>query len=145
MGFDKICLHPRADWYNTFMPSPRQRFGQQGERWAAAYLQAQGYRVVARNVRTPYGEIDLIAQDDRGLVFVEVKARRGRGPFRPEDRVDARKRRRLWAAAQHWLAEHYTDADEPPWRLDVIALEWFGPGAPRVTHWQDIPWDDDAG
>ncbi|NPA06294.1 MAG: YraN family protein [Chloroflexi bacterium] len=128
------------------MPSHTQQIGRQGEQWAAHYLQARGYRVLARNVYTPYGEIDLIVHGPEELVFIEVKARRSSRGTPPEARVDVRKRRRLWAAIQHWLAERYPEGDEPPWRVDVIAVEWHAarpePLA-RIYHWEDIPLDGD--
>jgi putative endonuclease len=54
---------------------PRRRLGRLGEQLAAAHLERLGYTVLARNVRTRHGEIDLIASDARVLAFVEVKAR----------------------------------------------------------------------
>ena len=59
------------------MASPRARLGAQGESIAAAHLEASGLKIMARNFRTRYGEIDLIAEDGDTLVFVEVKTRRG--------------------------------------------------------------------
>ncbi|MBI3622281.1 MAG: YraN family protein, partial [Nitrospirae bacterium] len=53
-----------------------QRFGRAGEAEAARHLQRAGYRIVARNYRTRFGEIDLVAYDAAVLAFVEVKARR---------------------------------------------------------------------
>ncbi len=54
--------------------SRNQKVGQWGEQAAANYLSAKGYEIKARNVRTPYGEIDLIARKDGFTIFVEVKA-----------------------------------------------------------------------
>ncbi len=130
------------------MPSRTQRIGHQGEQWAARYLTARGYQILARNVYTPYGEIDLIARGPEGLVFVEVKARRSPRGGPPEARVDARKQRRLWAAIQHWLAARYPAGDEPPWRVDVIAVEWRAASPEplaQIHHWEDIPLDGDDG
>jgi putative endonuclease len=55
---------------------PRRALGELGERLAAAHLERLGFALLARNVRTRHGEIDLIAFDGRALVFVEVKSRR---------------------------------------------------------------------
>lgn len=54
---------------------PRHRFGRTGELLAEQFLRAQGYRIVERNVKTPMGELDLVAEEGAVLVFVEVKAR----------------------------------------------------------------------
>ena len=56
--------------------APHLLRGQAGERRAAAYLKAQGLSIVANNIRSRYGEIDLIARDGAVLVFVEVRSRR---------------------------------------------------------------------
>ena len=57
----------------------RHSLGRLGEELAAAHLERLGYRVIARNYRTRFGELDLVATDDGVLVFCEVKARRGSG------------------------------------------------------------------
>lgn len=94
--------------------------GRRAERRAAAFLRAQGYRLVGANYRAPGGEIDLIALEGECLVFVEVKARRSHRFGTPEEAITATKRRRLLAAARHYLSEH-------PWagdvRFDVVALD----------------------
>ena len=55
---------------------PRRLFGQEGESAAESYLRRKGYRILARNLRSSVGELDLVAEDGAVLVFVEVKARR---------------------------------------------------------------------
>ena len=55
-------------------------FGREGEQIAAEFLQKQGYKIIAGNFHTPYGEIDIIARDARQLVFVEIKTRGFRKP-----------------------------------------------------------------
>ena len=54
---------------------PSRTKGELGEALAAQYLEAQGWRVAARNYRCPWGEIDLICENEQFLIFVEVKAR----------------------------------------------------------------------
>ena len=68
----------------------RQRVGQAGEDAAAALLADQGYTIVERNYRTRMGEIDLIAEEDGVLCFVEVKARRSARLGHPSEAVTAR-------------------------------------------------------
>ena len=55
---------------------PRHQLGRLGERLAAEHLERLGYRILARNHRTRYGELDLVAADEQTLVFCEVKTRR---------------------------------------------------------------------
>ena len=62
---------------------PRRKLGVQGERLAAKHLEARGCEVIARNFRTRFGELDLVARDERFLVFCEVKTRIVRRVSRP--------------------------------------------------------------
>jgi putative endonuclease len=99
---------------------PRRALGELGERFAAEHLERAGYLVLARNYRTRFGEIDIIAADDRCLVFCEVKARvaGGRqGPPGPLDAIGPQKRRRLRAMAREWLAA--TSGGQRPHRPEL--------------------------
>jgi len=88
----------------------RGRLGALGEELAAAHLQRLGFRVLARNVRTREGEIDLIAFDGCTLVFAEVKAARAAGggcrrePV-PLEWLQPRQRLRIRRLARAWLAD----------------------------------------
>ncbi len=96
--------------------------GRDGERLVASWLEAHGLRVLARNWRCPYGEIDVIAEDAGELVSVEVKTRRGTALGAPEAAITLRKRRHLIAAAQSYIAELNAD-EERPYRIDVVAVQ----------------------
>jgi putative endonuclease len=88
---------------------PRRALGRLGEQLAAAHLERLGYAIIARNVRTRYGEIDLIAFNGESLIFVEVKTRRSRKRWQlsPEEQplawLRARQRARLRHLAAAWL------------------------------------------
>jgi putative endonuclease len=123
------------------MSSQRQLLGRWGENLAAEFLIERGYTILGRNVRTPYGEIDLVAQlsEESGLplasritVFVEVKTRATRSFGLPEESVTARKRAHMIAAAQSYLQEHSEIGDI--WRIDVIAIQKFQPSEVPVIH-----------
>jgi putative endonuclease len=73
----------------------RQKIGKWGEAAAARYLEARGYRILQHNVRTPYGEIDLIASQESRVVFVEVKTRTSLSYGLPEAAV-TRASWRIW-------------------------------------------------
>ena len=88
------------------MPDPRRAFGDLGEAAAARALERRGVRIVARNARTRYGELDLIGRDARGHVFVEVKTRHRSSFVSAAEAVDARKLARLQALALAWAGEH---------------------------------------
>lgn len=102
------------------MTDNRKRLGAWGESVAALQLEADGYRIVARNWRCSQGEVDLIAQAGEELVFVEVKTRRGRGMGSPEEGLTPAKQKKLLKLAQLYVAEHDLDVD---WRIDLVAVE----------------------
>ncbi len=107
----------------------RQRLGRRGEELAAQRLQAEGYRLLARNYRCPAGEVDLVAQDGECLVFVEVRTRRGDRWGTPEESVTRDKQARLVLVAEHYLAEH--EAWDVDWRIDLVAVDMDGRGRLR--------------
>ena len=104
--------------------------GQQGEALACRYLTRQGYRVVVRNYRTKQGEIDIIAEEQGTLVFVEVKTRRGHQCGHPFEAVTAAKCRQISKAALQYLAE--TGREGQAARFDVVAISIAGEAAPVV-------------
>jgi putative endonuclease len=108
---------------------PRRVLGRLGEQLAAAHLERLGFAIVARNARTRYGEIDLIAFDGEALVFVEVKARRARRRWQlsPQEQplawLRASQRARLRRLAAAWL--HRERANRPTAhtiRFDAIGV-----------------------
>ena len=113
------------------MTHPRQDLGREGENRAAQFLEARGYRIVARNVRADRVEIDLIVRRSTTLVFVEVKSRRaiqgngspdsGLGHGLVAEAVDERKQRRLRRGAHAWLAANPIEARRSrARRFDVV-------------------------
>lgn len=99
----------------------RQGLGRTGERLAAEELIRRGYRIVERNYRCRYGEIDLVAEDGADLVFVEVKTRRGMAYGMPEEAINGRKRQKLMQVASFYLDVHAC-ADRA-WRIDAVAVQ----------------------
>jgi putative endonuclease len=106
--------------------------GAWGEQQAADYLTRLGYDVIARNVRTPYGEIDLLAQKDGLTVFVEVKARLSSSVGPPELSVTPRKQEHMAACAEHYAQQNGIDS----WRIDVIAVQRVA-GAAEIVHFEN--------
>ena len=117
----KALIEPVA----TTTPPLRQTRGRIGERVAAAYLQERGYRLLDRNFRSPWGEIDLVAQDHETLVFIEVRARRNDRMGSPLESITRAKQRKLVLTAQEYLQRH--GLEEQPWRIDVVGIR-LGPG-----------------
>ncbi|MFP4306397.1 MAG: YraN family protein [Desulfococcaceae bacterium] len=103
-----------------------QVFGRRGEDAAARRLEELGYRIEGRNVRTPAGEIDIVARDGACLVFVEVKARRSDRFGPPKAAVDRRKQRKLWQCAQHYLKSAGRNRQRA--RFDVVSVTPMGEG-----------------
>ena len=109
-----------------------QKVGQWGEQAAVDYLTAKGYEIVARNVRTPYGEIDLIAQKDSFTIFVEVKARTSKSFGPPEVAVTPRKQQHMLACAEYYTQQNEIDH----WQIDVIAVE-RADGKVEIVHFEN--------
>jgi putative endonuclease len=100
---------------------PRHALGRLGERLAAEHLERLGYRIVARNHRTRFGELDLVAADARRLVFCEGKARRD-GSGSPWDSLTAAKQRQVRAMAAAFLASARDRPRRPGIRFDAIGV-----------------------
>jgi putative endonuclease len=107
-------------------PTARQGLGRTGERLAAEALMSEGYRILERNFRCRQGEIDLVAEDEHDLIFVEVKARRGVSFGLPEDALTMRKRRKLMEVASYYLDLHA--CSDRSWRIDVVAVQFSSGG-----------------
>jgi putative endonuclease len=104
------------------MTTARKNLGDSTERVAALYLERNGYRILARNVRTRAGEIDIVAQDAQGLAFVEVKARRGSKFGTAEEAITPRKQIKLVELAENFIAQQVEFAQHA-WRIDVVAIQ----------------------
>ena len=103
------------------MSDARRTLGQQGETLAAQRLQSLGYRLRERNWRCPVGELDIVAEKDGVLIFVEVRTRHGDRFGTPEESITPAKRAKLLEVAQTYLEEHA--AEDCNWRIDVVAVE----------------------
>ncbi len=109
----------------------KRDLGRQGEAIAEQFLCARHYMVIERNYRCPYGEIDLVMQDRKTLVFVEVRSHTGTTFGDPLESVTLRKQRQIAKAASHYVLRH--QIENRPLRFDVIGVQWEN-GASRVTH-----------
>ena len=111
--------------------------GAWGEALAAEYLRKKRYAVIACNYRCRFGEIDVIAQNRRYVVFVEVKLRKSANFAAAREFVDARKQQRLRTTALLYLSQHETPLQP---RFDVIEI--YAPDGtqtrrPQITHMED--------
>ncbi|MBE5740458.1 MAG: YraN family protein [Clostridiales bacterium] len=93
--------------------------GRKGERLVEEYLKKQGYKILHKNFRTPFGEADLIAQDGDEIAFIEVKARTSNAYGAPKEAVGKEKQRRYRKIAElYWLKT----GEEPNARFDVAEV-----------------------
>ena len=111
-----------------FGMSSRQQLGAHSEQLAERFLTSNGYRIAARNVRYPVGELDLVAWDGDTLCFVEVRATSSSQWGGGLASITPDKRRRLIRAARWYLARRRTPPNEV--RFDVVAIQWDGPAGP---------------
>lgn len=134
------------------LPGPLRRLlgndlspGQQGERVAEKHLKKQGYKLIARNLRSRHGEIDLfmLGPDRRTLVFVEVKTAQAdrRSKVRPEMRVGPQKQRKIATLAVKLIAKH--KLNNRPVRFDIIGVDLHHDRKPDIRHYPsafESPW-----
>jgi putative endonuclease len=113
--------------------------GRRGEDLASSLLEENLLSILARNVRYPDGELDIVADDRGTTVFVEVKRRRDSALGAPAEAVTLRKRRRVVRAARRWLAAHPSRGRAV--RFDVVAIE----GDPPALTWIRGAFDADGG
>jgi putative endonuclease len=115
----------------------RAEIGTLGEQIAVAHLESLGLRVVERNWRCRWGELDVVAvDDDRVLVFVEVKARTTDRFGGVAQAVTPQKLRRLRRLAGLWLAAH--DGRWSVVRIDVIGVQFGRTREPQIIHLQGV-------
>src|ERR671934_1678266 len=103
------------------MTDVRHVSGRRGEEIAAEHFERLGYEVIARNHRTRYGELDLVACDGESLVFVEVKTRR-EGSGEPWDNLHTLKRSQVRRMAIAFLAELRGRRFAPDMRFDAVGI-----------------------
>ncbi len=102
--------------------------GETAEQIAAAFLLNRGLKIIHRNYRCRFGEIDLVAQDGKTLVFVEVKSRRTEDFGGAAASITHGKREKLLRAARHYLAQNRS---MPPCRFDAVLIR----GEPPQLEW----------
>ncbi len=99
---------------------PNQELGKQGEDAAVAFLKKKGYQILARNVRTPSGELDIVAEHDSQVVFVEVKTRTRKKYGHPWEAVNKAKQKKLALLAKIYISKNRLQ--NKVCRFDVIGV-----------------------
>jgi len=96
-------------------------------------LVSRGCEVVGQNVRTPYGEIDIVARQRDTTLFVEVKTRTSNKMGLPEESITTRKREHMVACAEYYAVENEIDH----WRIDVISIQGKLGTEPVITYFEN--------
>ncbi len=102
------------------MPTRRTSLGNLGEELALRLLRGKGYLILGTNYRCRWGEVDIIAQQNDELVFVEVRTRSSARYGTPEESITEAKKQRLLATAQDYLQTHGDDGAN--WRIDLVSV-----------------------
>ncbi len=104
------------------MPDERAQLGFDAEESVSRHLAARGFRILDRNWRRPWGELDVVAEREGVIHFIEVKAsRRLAAGFAPELRADGRKLAKVRRTARTWLIDHRFGSDTE-WQVDVASV-----------------------
>ena len=118
----------------------KSELGRLGEDFAVGYLKQNGYKVIERNFRRSWGELDIVVMaEDKTLVFVEVKTMKNfnESGLRPEDQMTKAKIRKFKKAALYAGYNQKLINDEKGWRLDLIALIKIGNDF-HIKHYKNI-------
>lgn len=103
------------------MKSDNKKTGKIGEDIAIDFLKKKGYKIIERNYKCVFGEVDIVARDKGDIVFVEVKSRRSEYFGDPTDAVDFNKQKKISKIALNYLNEKRLDNHDA--RFDVIAIK----------------------
>jgi putative endonuclease len=117
------------------MGNNKQELGKWGEQAASDYLIQNGYKIIGRNIRTPHGEIDILASMDHMLIFVEVKTRTSTTFGNPENSIDIRKLNHMEASALYYVQENEF---EGTWQCDAIAILKSKSEPLEIVHFENV-------
>ena len=126
----------------------RKTIGLRGEQEAIRYLRKRGYKIIAHRERILRGDIDIIALDQRTVVFVEVRSKTSTESGHPAETIDTRKKQRICTLANAYIKQHRLEVYS--FRLDVVTVLfsnsvqvqnrwffWHSGGSPTIEHFQN--------
>jgi putative endonuclease len=102
------------------MKNNNQKLGGWGEDLASDYLLKKGYKILEKNYRNNYGEIDIVAKKKKIIIFIEVKTRSGRSFGLPEEAVNRTKQGKLIKISEKYILDNRIKGN---YQIDVIAIE----------------------
>ena len=118
------------------MKTKRQKVGRHGEDLAVRYLKKKRYRILERNyIAGHYGELDIIAEQNGQLIFIEVKTKTDQQFGLPEQEFNYYKRKKMRRAIQNYLFKNYNQ--DKDWQADLIAID-MSSQTPDIRHYQNI-------
>ncbi len=110
----------------------KKELGRYGEQRAVQYLQENGYKIISRNYYSRYGELDIVCQKQREIIFVEVKTRKTKLYGSPEESITYKKMQSMKKAALQYL--HDYPAAFRGLRFDVISIFIDHQGKEDINH-----------
>lgn len=116
-------------------PKTRRNLGIWGENIAAEFLVEHGYKILGKNLRTSYGEIDIAASKNGVLVFVEVKTRRTMTYGYPEESITPGKQEHMINSAKEFLLSQAENDVE--WQIDVISIDVTKSDSHNILHFEN--------
>jgi len=114
--------------------STKKKISEWGKNEASDFLFNFGYEIIDRNVRTPRGEIDILAKSDDGTIFVEVRTLTSNRVAHPEETITRQKQSHMMAAVEDYIQLHGIDH----WQIDAIAVEGKPGSKPPITHFENV-------
>ena len=117
---------------NLFLKLSSKEKGKKAENLAISYLVSKGFKIIEKNFRTSFGEIDIIARFKKTLIFAEVKTRHPSHLGLPQEAVDKRKQGQIAKTALHYLATH--QLLKKPARFDVLSI-LVNPDGSKEVEW----------
>ena len=123
-------------WDTERVKQLNKETGNKGEELATEYLAKKGYKILERNFRTRFGEIDIVCSDAQTLVFVEVKTKIGHDFGEPEEMVNKKKIGQVKRMGEMYLLDHKLDV---ACRVDVVAIVLKSDGTvEKMEHYQAV-------
>jgi putative endonuclease len=116
----------------------KQILGAKGEDLAVRFLEEQGITILERNYHFMKNEIDIVAYNNRQIIFVEVKTRTRTDYGQPEEAVSEKKKKSMYEVAEAWLYERKMDG--APVRFDIISIVIKGNNPPIINHFEGAFW-----
>jgi len=126
-------------WRKTKHPNhlAKDELGKDGEKRAEEFLKAKGYKIIASNVSFSIGEIDLIAQVEKTIIFIEVKTRQSADYCHPMEVVDKKKRQKIKQMAMQYYRDKKYASKGFTIRFDIVTLIWPEGEQPKIEHFID--------